>query len=111
MRHRSSASQGSSPARSAGGGYGSATAAGVWTAPVACEVSPNQTSLPAAGEIRPAQVPANGRIRHLRRARVTHDRTSMDAVVCVHSADSFCQAATSAAPIASILATCRDQAG
>jgi hypothetical protein len=35
----------------------------------------------------------------------------MDAVVCVHSADSFCQAATSAAPIASILATCRDQAG
>lgn len=33
---------------SAGGGYGSQTAAGSWTVPVACEVSPQQTSVPAA---------------------------------------------------------------
>jgi hypothetical protein len=39
----------------------------------------------ANGEHRPASawVPSNGHIRHLRGARVTRDRTAVDAVVCV----------------------------
>lgn len=47
----------------------------------------NVTVESATGETRPAQdwVPANGTIRHLRRACVTQDRAPLDLVVCVQA--------------------------